>query len=214
MTSHTLTHTLLIVLPATDTNLTLADLFALPGLQDALNGDATDPQEVANESTSNATALTELFGPNLSTENNIKYCMAFTTEYSGESCLEINNILDGQVATTFSTAAQDCSLTYNGQSCSGCEFSIVDGGSCVTADCTGVAEIGTMVDSCAGTGLVGPMQYLDASAPADSTCGATQVTISCEGAGCDTAGRTDGSGAAAVSALWTAGVAAVIALMM
>jgi len=80
-------------------------------------------------------------------------CVKFTTgAYTGEE-------------VCFSESVSECSLTVNGQNCSTCEFQHCEGtdGDDILADCTNVAEIGTVVNMCAGVGVPGIVLELSRS---------------------------------------------------
>lgn len=144
---------------------------------------STDASSVA---ATNTTELISLFGPNISTKNVVEYCMTFNgdTAYDGTVCLEMNVVLNGEILTSFSSEPQECTLGYQDQSemCTNCQFVGLTG--CLTADCSAVTGVDGIVDSCAGTGLTGPFQFLDSSLPTTSTCtGTTVVTTDGESSG-------------------------------
>lgn len=151
----------------------------LPALESVSSSNTTEDSGV-DANNENVTALALLFGPSLTTRNIIEYCMEFDDDspYEGEACLKVDTVLQGEIMTSISTQPQDCTLLYNGAMCVGCTTQRSNGededtSSCVTADCTVVAGVDTLVNTCAGTGLTGPFQIFDSSLTATTNCGDT-----------------------------------------
>jgi hypothetical protein len=84
---------------------------------------------------------------------NYKLCLTYTKGESGKACLAVA-VTDWTTLYNEEGPNIPCDLSYNGNSCSSC--SIASDSQCLTASCS-EQEV---IDTCTGTGLEGPYQFL------------------------------------------------------
>jgi hypothetical protein len=89
-------------------------------------------------------------------------CMTYTKNESGKVC--IGGETDSFTAVDLNATTLPCFIEYNGEKCNSCvsEIPATDAlPTCVTADCTNI-DPPTTIDTCAGTGYVGPFRFVQA----------------------------------------------------
>jgi hypothetical protein len=85
-------------------------------------------------------------------------CVQYTSGASldGKLCLGVD--IDNPANTQ--NAQQMCVIEYGGVACNSCVIDFQSRMGCYTADCTNI-DASAMIDSCSGTGFVGPFIFLD-----------------------------------------------------
>jgi hypothetical protein len=88
----------------------------------------------------------------------LKNCVQYTsgTASNGQLCFGFNV---GSVADAASSQ-QMCNLEYGGVPCNSCVVDLLGNNGCYVADCTNI-DASAMIDSCSGTGFVGPFVFLE-----------------------------------------------------
>lgn len=108
------------------------------------------------------------YGEIISGEYDVYSAIANAT-FSLSNCITFTGYLDGKICfgIDFDTVPipfsdTPCSIEYNGVACNSCVIPSADflaGGNCYTADCTNF-DSSAMINSCNGTGFVGPFAFL------------------------------------------------------
>jgi hypothetical protein len=87
----------------------------------------------------------------------LKNCVQYTsgTTLDGQLCfgIDLNN------AAEATSRQQMCNLEYDGVPCNSCVVDLVSQEGCYAADCTNI-DASAVIDSCGGTGFVGPFVFL------------------------------------------------------